>query len=382
MSIRNRPRSPPRLALRFEPEHDDPEQIERIIELGPGFPYVELVALAKMLEADDVFVPGYLPPKIGLCHPNSIIYERDVDSIRHVLFIDRNIASRMAQIVSGTPMNDMLRKVAAIKAFSHFLDIEIEPSIAFHELAHSQGNDAANRELARFLDADNDDPDAWLDLAFGDLEALQPRELQHQPESHDFNYPLRRWQRNYVIALKMAELELSDRRNLDRILDLLSWMRNEFIIVGPAAMLASVYFAPNSARRKGLLKQLRSPVRRRAIDGVRNAAWDLTHLGDLIAKVNEAYGSKVRILFASLDDGLRDLARLISKFPEGRLSTTLMAQALIPNWNSAEAEQIAEVLVALIADVNDERRKASRAIRTAAIDDLIATGEQRILSTT
>lgn len=73
----------------------------------------------------------------------------------------------MAKIVAGAPMDAMLPKVAAIKAFCHFLDILIEPAIAFHELAHTQGNDAANVKLARFRDADDSDPYPWLDLAFG-----------------------------------------------------------------------------------------------------------------------------------------------------------------------------------------------------------------------
>jgi hypothetical protein len=57
---------------------------------------------------------------------------------------DRNIASRIAHIATGAPATNDLRLVAAIKAFCHFLDILVEPSVAFHELAHKQGSDIAN----------------------------------------------------------------------------------------------------------------------------------------------------------------------------------------------------------------------------------------------
>lgn len=276
-------------------------------------------------------------------------------------------------------MDATLRKVAAIKAFCHFLDIQIEPAVAFHELAQKQGNNAANVELARFRDADNADPHPWLDLAFGDLDALDLLISQRSPESRDLAFPLRRWRRNYIAALKIAELELSGRSNLDRMLELLSWMRDEFLIAGPAALLASIYFAPNSPPRKGLFKQLRSPNRLRAIDGVRNAAWDLTHVSEMIRKVNEANGSSVHLLFASFDEGLRKLAGLLFTITADTLPHGPLAEALVPYWSVAHAERIAMSLVELLADINDESRKQRQANSPISIDEMICQGEQILL---
>jgi len=168
--------------LTFGADSDDSERIERTVILPPDFPYVELRVLGEMLEADGVFVPGYWPPPAGLCHPDAFIFEAQLEEILTILLPDRNIASRMAKIVTGAPMDATLRKFAAIKAFCHFLDIQIEPSVAFHELAQRQGNNAANLELARFRDADNADPHPWLDLAFGDLDALDPLTSQRSPD--------------------------------------------------------------------------------------------------------------------------------------------------------------------------------------------------------
>jgi hypothetical protein len=366
--------------LSFGPDDDDAEPIERTILLPSGFPYMELLALGEMLEAAEVFVPGYRPPRVGLCHPDAFIFEARFEEIQTILLPDRNIASRMAKIVAGAKMDPTLRKIAAIKAFCHLLDIQIEPAIAFHELAQKQGNDAANRELARFRDADNADPHAWLDLAFGDLEALDLLEPERLPESHDLALPLRRWRRNYVVALKIAELELSGRSNLDRMLGLLSWMRDDFLIAGPAALLASIYFAPNSPPRGGLFKQLRSPRRVRAVEGVRNAAWDLTHLSEMIKKVNESAGGPVRLLFASFDAGLRNVAKLLFAFSADKLSEELLGEALVPYWSHAHAERIAKSLAALFADIHDESRKRRQANPTFSIDEMIERGEEVLLS--
>lgn len=376
----SRPRSPERVALSFEPDEDDPEGTERTVILPLNYPYMELLALGEMLQAEGVLVPGYQRPPVGLCHPNAFIFEASFDNTKTILLPDRNIASRMAKIVAGASMDVTLRKIAAIKAFCHFLDIQIEPAVAFHELAQTQGNDAANLELARFRDADNTDPYPWLDLAFGDLDALDPIGAKHLPESYDLAFPLRRWRRNYIAALKIAELELSSDTNLDRILRLLSWMRDDFIIAGPAALLACIYFAPNSSPRKGLFKQLRSQDRLRAISGVKNAAWDLTHLSELVRKVNETNGSQTRLLFASFDAGLRILARLLFTVSAQSLSRELLIEELVSWWSRAHAEQIATSLVELFTNLDDESRKLRQANSFVSIDEMIEKGEQIILS--
>lgn len=375
-----RPQSPERIALRFGPDDDGPERIERSVILPPNFPYMELRAIGEMLEAEGVFVPGYQPPPVGLCHPDAFIFEAQFEEIQTILVPDRNIVSRMAKIVTGAPMDATLRQIAAIKAFCHFLDIQIEPAVAFHELAQTQGNKAANLELARFRDADNADPHPWLDLAFGDLDALDPLEPQRLLESYDLAFPLRRWRRNYIAALKIAELDLSGRPNLDRMLELLSWMRDDFMIAGPAAFLACIYFAPNSPPRKGLFKQLRSPNRLQAIEGVRNAAWDLTHLSEMIREVNEANGGPIRLLFASFDKGLRNLAGLLFTFSADEISEGLLVDNFVPYWSRAYAELIAKSLLELFADIDDEGRKQRQTNSPLSIDEMIRQGEQLLLS--
>jgi hypothetical protein len=375
MNKPKRPQSPERVVLTFAPNEDDPEEMERTIVLPVGFPYFELRQIGEMLEAERVFVPSYLPPKIGLCHPDAFIFEAHFESIKTILLPDRNIASRMAQIAAGFAMDSTLRKVAAIKAFCHFLDIQLEPSVAFHELAHAQGNAKANEELARFRDADNADPDPWLDLAFGDLSFLDPLKQCHEPDSLDFAFPLRRWRRNYIIALKIAELELAGGPNFNRVLKLFSWMRDDFVVGGPAALMACIYFAPNSPPRKGLLKNLRSSERSRALEGIKNAAWDLTHLSDLTRRVNEADES-VRLVFASFDEGLRNLSRLLFQSSLDGALPDRLAASLRAWWPHGQASAIAEAMDELFKSIDDEDRKRRQASSPISIDEMILCGER------
>lgn len=378
MSAIELPMSPEQIGLSFCPDEDDPDGMERTILLPRGFPYFELRKLGEMLEENGIFVPGYVPPPVGLCVPDSFIFESQFERISTTLLPDRNIVSRIAKIATGAPMDPMLRKVAAIKAFCHYLDIQIEPSIAFHEQAQSQGNTKANEELRWFRSADNADPQPWLELAFGIKDRLDSVLPLRDSESLDLAFPVRRWRRNYIAALKIAEIELTGGPNLERLLNLFDWMKNDFMVAGPAAMMACIYYAPNSPPRAGLFKGLWSPDRAKAINGIRNAAWDLTHLSDLVRRVNEADSSSNRLLFASFDEGLRNLARLLFVSSSDGLDLRGISDAISIWWSSQHSIRIREALADLFSCINDKDRKDRQLGSPITIDEMIARGEQSV----
>lgn len=382
MSAIELPMSPEQIGLSFGPDEDDSDGMKRTILLPRGFPYFELRKLGEMLEKDGIFVPGYIPPPVGLCVPDSFIFESQFERISTTMLPDRNIVSRIAKIATGAPMDPMLRKVAAIKAFCHYLDIQIEPSIAFHEQAQSQGNTRANEELAWFRSADNADPQPWLELAFGIKDRLDSVLPLRGSESLDLAFPLRRWRRNYVAALKIAEFELTGGPNLERLLNLFDWMKNDFMAAGPAAMMACIYYAPNSPPRAGLFKALWSPDRAKAINGIRNAAWDLTHLSDLVRRVNEADSSSNRLLFASFDEGLRNLAKLLFVSSSDGLDLRRISDAISVWWPSQHSTRIGEVLANLFSCINDKDRKDRQLGSPITIDEMIARGEQSVAAFT
>lgn len=164
-----------------------------------------------------------------------------------------------------------------------------------------------------------------------------------------YNY---RWERNYIVALKIAELELSERKPLERALALLQWMIDDFFVAGPAAMFASMYFSPNAAKKR-LIKSLRSTDRERAIDGVKNAAWDMTYLSQLARQIKEEGEGPRRFIFATGDRGLAEIAKLIPINAEpGELENELARQMSIwwPHSDVAIlAKRFAEAIFASIA---------------------------------
>jgi len=281
------------------------------VQFPPDFPMDDVIQIASDLTADGGIIAGYIPAERGLLDLMVMKYSELLGETT-IILPDRNLVSRMAAIAEGRaryPLDKISQLAADLMAYCQCMDLNFDPAIAFHELAHKEGNDEANRELAWFRASNNAPPLAWVDISRGRAETLgllSPAPLTN----HDLAAPLNRWKRNYTVALKIAELELSNSKPIERALALLDWMLTDFFLAGPAAIFASMYFSPNAAKKR-LMKSLRSADREKAIDGVRNAAWDMTHLSELARRMREEGDGPGRFIFATGDRGLAEVAKLI-----------------------------------------------------------------------
>lgn len=360
------------------------EEIGGVFVWLPGdFPMSDLLAVVEQLSDAGICVPGYIPPPVGLYHPHGFLFEHLVGETSTVLLPDRNVISRLARLAQGFELRDdeQFRLAAGLLAFSQCLDILVEPSIAFHELAHKNGNEEAHNELAWFRAADSARSTDLFDLALGRQYGLAGH---YRPidatDAVDLAKPIRSWRRNYVIALKMVELEQSViARPVERVLSLLDWMRDDFVFGGPASLLASVYFAPKSPPKKRVFKDKNSADREAAIAGVRNAAWDLTHLSEFVRRVDtEGHEGKTRYLFASFDKHLRSIAKLLIEHGTDRSEEGALAAALSQWWDRRDAESIVSRLRANIARIRSPEWRAKEAPWPDYVGHLIEKGEQRV----
>lgn len=369
-----------RYAIHFEGADDNDGG--GIVVLPEEFVYPDAISLGLQLKSANVFVPGYGQPKVGLYSPDGFIYEKQIEGIQTVLLPDLNVVSDWVQLACGITADRSRRTSAAILSFCQHLDIELEPSIACHELAHKNGNPLAFDKLRWMRAADNAEFAIWRDIGLGRTNKL-PHTLSKQSIGYidaDLSRPLRRWNRNYIVALKIAEFELSPRSNLGRMLCLLEWMRNDFIVAGPAAVLASIYFAPNSPPRNGLFKSLRSEERRRALLGIQNTAWDITHLSDFLQKVNDSRDDKRRFIFASHDQALLKLATLLFDCSCDGLHVDLLARELSNYWPAKLATRIAQEFEILLGCLEDPSRAAKQPKPAGFVEQLIVQGEAIIAS--
>lgn len=325
-------------------------------------------------------VPGYIPPDVGLFSTQGMLHA-EASSIRTTLLPDRNVVSRMAQlgqerVVTG---DEQLRLSAALLGFCQCFDVEIEPSIAYHELAHKQGNSSAWAELPAFRLADSAHAQETLNVALGRTTVLRTRGTPpHAPFAGDLALPLRNWRRNCVVAHKIVELEFTAIPPRQRALALLDWMTNDFLFGGPAALAAFVYFAPKSPPKKKVFKDLRSANREAAVAGVRNAAWDLAHLSDFISKVNSAgEAGTTRYIFASFDKFLRLIANL-SLDHTTESNPAGLAGALSAWWPEEDAWTLADALFRSFEVVSSPEWKEKPAITNEALEAMAHDAERRL----
>lgn len=357
---------------------EDEESMTLMVQMPADFPLADLQRIASILEKEDVFVPGYIPPDVGMYDLRGHFYGSMIDKVSVVLLPDRNIVSRLAKATTGCKADDQQRLAAGILAFAQCLDIQIEPSIAYHELGPAQGNVAAYEELARFRLADNSHPRMWIDLALGRSDSISSLDDPAVvTDSRDLTKPLHRWHRNYIAALKIGELELLPLTSVERALKLFEWMYDDFILAGPAAIFACHYFAPGFPRKR-LFKGLKSEHRARALAGAANAAWDITHLSEFTRKSNDAHGSNTRFVFASLDVGLRCIAKTLFTATIEDPALDRLSTALAAWWPGNHARKIADRLSELTKRRRDPAWYEQQRSSPNAISEFITQGEARL----
>lgn len=353
------------------------EDAEVILRLNPDFDIDEIREISEKLESSSAFVPGYIPAPSGFLAFETIAYATLVEKVETVVLPDRNIVSRMAAIArAGMPSSpDKTFQLAAeIMALCQSVDFLIEPSIAFHELAHRLGNDVALEELSWFRVADHNQHLAWIDIAMGRASALPAITYEKQPFA-DLAAPLNRWTRNYVVALKVGALELSPISRREKATALIEWMVSDFIVAGPGALFASMYLSPRATKAR-MMKQLKSRDRDRALLGIRNASWDITYLSEFVRMVKSSDYNKRRFILASGDRKLTELAKLLfSEAETQREFEAFLANVLLPWWHK-DAAYVAK-LVCYALEVAGAREPPT-SFATDYVGELISAGEAEI----
>jgi hypothetical protein len=271
------------------------------------------------------------------------------------------------------------RLAAAVLAFAQCAEIDVEPNIALYELAFTQGQDAAVDELLAFRLADHVHPGYWAEIALDRADAISELPdgvpIRETDLTIDFTMKLRRWRRNYILALKIAELELRGGNSVDRMLEMLSWMYGDFLLGGPALALAAHYLAPNSSRKR-LLKGLKSPNRERAIAGIRNAAWDLTLISEWAIRVEKQPNEARLVLLASFDQGVHRLARSVVDVDGTAIEVGERLRVnLISLWGDEAGTRLADAVSDCYASLENPDRQVNRQPPTDFIDRCIADGE-------
>jgi len=331
------------------------------VSLAPDFPLSDVSEIGCRLAASKGVHPGFTPASVGALDLGALFYAQH-QGWSLVVLPDRNLVSRMARIAreGAVAKRDKPTQFACdLMAFCQAMDIQLEPTIAFHELAACDGNRAAQQELGWFRAADHGNgARPWVELAMGRLEKVELGSPE-EPELADLAFPLKRWHRNYIVCLKIAALALELRTPLDRALELLRWMYEDFQIAGPAAIFALFYMAPANAHRS-LMRRLRASNRDEAIAGIKNAAWDVTHLSDFVQRVGQADTERRRYFFATADESLSAVTPVLFSSLESSAGTRSLADFLQTVWPEQHALELTKALRRYVETKGDWNRPTPR----------------------
>lgn len=289
------------------------EDAEFLFRFDPDFPIDDVDEIGRRLTESKALIPGWIVPEVGAFDIRAVVVAEHYDGWSTTLLPDRNIISRMARIAreGAIGTRDHPTDIAVLlMAFAQAVNFDIEPGLAFHELAQRENNQSALDELRWFRTADTGGhAREWIDLALDHKTSIAIGEASAE-ETVNLAAPIRRWRCNYVVAMKIAALELAPGKPADKLMALLDWLKEDFLLASPALIFAARYWAPNLPRA-GLIKHIRAPDRSRVLKGARNAAWDITYLSEFIRKVREGVAKKEQLVLATGDRLLAEIAPIL-----------------------------------------------------------------------
>ena len=356
--------------------------MEILIKIPDDFPMQKVIYIGQRLKKIDALVADHPDQNAEVYFVERYLGIRRLEGVKTILLPDLNVLSLIVDAAKGQPLDDHGKNAAAILAFAQCLDILIDPAIALHEMASIVGNQAALEKLGWFRVADDGNPHEWIAAGLGEIDRIPTIGIPPTLKALDFAKPIKRWRRNYIVAMKMGELELNEQLNpIQKVTTLLEWMRDEFTLAGPAATLAFLYFAPNSPPKKGLLKDLRATDRNKALAGAKNAAWDITYLSEFTRRINESIDTQqTRHIFATFDERLRNLAHFVIGEHETIGANESLAKSFERWWPAKDAKKISDLWSNCLTRTRSSEWRDKYNGQSDYVGKLINHGEGIILS--
>lgn len=277
----------------------------------------DVPALEQLLVDADPFVTSTIdtqfPYRLG-----DYVQHKSVSSRELVALLDRNLISRAVSLACGRATSasnsDSDRVAAACMAFLITSGILIEPGISLYELARSGGATVAGLELGDFRIADHIHPQAYVDVALGRANSIDPAILSAARAlvagaavirpTPDLGVPLRKWRRHRCAVAQIAFLERAGGTGRSKMHGLIEWSATAGFFDGVAIAFALRFFG--RGKRKGMLRGVHSNLPERWSASIDNTAWDLCYVSHWIdsAKKDERIW-----LLCSNDRSLKIVAR-------------------------------------------------------------------------
>jgi hypothetical protein len=344
----------------------------------------EVEQVEKLLKDSSTFctlpVPGF--------DPYSVTDVRGVTTqanTEFVLILDRNVLSLVLDLRSTRQraLTDDHKRAAAIMAFAIITGTHFNATVAVGETVRVNGVKSGQEDAALLGAMQNLAPGLYMDLVFGRAESIDHKEVDKEltPAIRQGAAGLEVdvWDRvrpQYGAALKLATLLhpcKTEDAYFQAYIEYLRWCYEDFLFVAGGQIYGSMACGPK--RRKGMFKDLRSGVADDALDGVRNAAWDMRLVEHWSQEIKDGFGKSFIYLSTFDKPLLRCAQRFLAPFRSQAERIAHLGRAACEDWGERLGAEIHRQYLRYLlgVDTDQQRKKAERpgqAYWSSLIDDL------------
>jgi len=310
-----------------------------------------------------------------------------------MLIQDRNALSYTLELIDlpKEKLTEQHKKAAAVMAFAIITGMAFYPIAAVGETTMTNGTDRGHHDTAMMGALQNLNPQLYLDVMLGRTSCIGREELDKElspkilrgAKSLDVNF-WREMRPHYGAALKLASLLHSCKSQASyqhAFQEFLRWSYEEFLFLSGAVVYGSLACSPN--RRKEMFKSLRSGNWELALNGVRNAAWDMGLIDHWAREIQEGIPERRFVYFSTFDQTLAKCAKRFLSVEQDKLGE--MQRLLIEDWGAQSGKMIFHQYAAYARATESPVRKASSKPKEAYWSTFIDDQERdfkRLASTT
>lgn len=242
------------ILVKLDYPQEDIERIEKIVR--------DNVSFVALIDGDIFDLFNYLNP---------------LNPLKFRAMGDLNFTGKIASLADGefNPTRNLepYRWAAAVMAFFKIAEIDFCFDSSLQEFASKNSTDEARAKFVAFHRVNNINPRFLIDFALGRANSISSSAFECLPHIENpaptkrFDQKGAYFQINFIFMMKIALLDKEDLSGHEKMMLLIDWMLSDFMFGAPALQFANIYFSPSRFRRM---------LKNKTIEGIHNAAWDLT----------------------------------------------------------------------------------------------------------
>ena len=244
----------------------------------------------------------------------SYLLQKHIHNHKIHAVVDRNIISDLTSFARNkNNRSNLTKNTLSLLAFLQIALVDIEPGVAISEYCATSYNSVPSEELFTFRKIDNLSTEYLINLALGRDDCLDISRTLYKEKLEEIHRPdksedVHIWKVQYIFALKLYLLANSKGNKFEKICSFISWMWEEYLFGAVAFSFMAIFFSEKYGK---MLKGVNSSNPKKAMHGIRNAAWDMATTHFWTNSVAKRKGNEPFLIFCTADKALKKVSRFI-----------------------------------------------------------------------